>query len=233
MTYKTDIARAMRRVGLSRLVDSSVLRRATGVTIPATRQPSDEDQSATPSNLGINGPKLSVIVPTYNVEEYLANCLDSILGQSYTNLDVIVVNDGSTDQSGAIADSFARKHKRLRVIHKHNAGLGAARNTGLDYSDSEYVTFVDSDDTLPPDAYQTAMTSLLNTNSDVSIGSVERFDSRNKWLPFWVKLAHDEYRPAIHGLDFPPIMWDVFAWNKIYKRHLGSAGWTFSRGHSI
>lgn len=218
MTYKTDIARAMRRVGLSRLVDSSVLRRATGVTIPATRQPSDEDQSATPSNLGINGPKLSVIVPTYNVEEYLANCLDSILGQSYTNLDVIVVNDGSTDQSGAIADSFARKHKRLRVIHKHNAGLGAARNTGLDYSDSEYVTFVDSDDTLPPDAYQTAMTSLLNTNSDVSIGSVERFDSRNKWLPFWVKLAHDEYRPAIHGLDFPPIMWDVFAWNKIYKR---------------
>lgn len=219
MTYKTDIARALRRAGLSRLVESPMLRRAAGVIPPNVKQAEDRDHtSASSIDLGANGPKLSVIVPAYNVQQYLATCLDSILSQSYSNLDVIVVNDGSKDQTGNIADEYARKHKRLRVIHKRNAGLGAARNTGLDFSDSEYVTFVDSDDIVPPDAYKTAMKSLLNTGSDLSVGSVERFDSRNKWLPFWVHLAHDEYRPSVRGLDFPPIMWDVFAWNKVYKR---------------
>ena len=86
---------------------------------------------------------LSVIIPVYNVEEYLAKCLDSILGQTYQNLEVILVNDGSKDGSGSICDAYAQKDSRIRVIHKENGGLSSARNAGMDAATGEYITFVD------------------------------------------------------------------------------------------
>lgn len=97
---------------------------------------------------------LSVIVPVYNVEEYLVRCVDSILAQTYENLEVILVDDGSPDGSGAICDDFAAKDARVKVIHQENGGLSRARNAGLDAATGEYITFVDSDDWIEKDSYE-------------------------------------------------------------------------------
>lgn len=97
---------------------------------------------------------LSVIIPVYNVEEYLARCVNSILNQTHPALEVILVNDGSTDGSGSICDAFARIDPRVRVIHKENGGLSSARNAGMDAAAGEYITFVDSDDWIEENAYE-------------------------------------------------------------------------------
>lgn len=96
---------------------------------------------------------LSVIVPVYNVENYLSRCVDSILSQSGVTLEVLLVDDGSTDASGKICDSYVARDGRVKVIHKENGGLSSARNAGLDRASGDYVTFVDSDDYLEPEAY--------------------------------------------------------------------------------
>ena len=97
---------------------------------------------------------LSVIIPVYNVEEYLAKCVDSILNQTYRNLEVILVNDGSTDGSGAICDTYLPKDARVKVIHKENGGLSSARNAGMDAAKGEYISFIDSDDWIEADSYE-------------------------------------------------------------------------------
>ena len=89
---------------------------------------------------------ISVIVPVYNAEKYLVRCVDSILNQTYSNLEIILVDDGAKDNSGAMCDDFARKDARIRVIHKENGGLSSARNAGIDIAKGEYFGFVDSDD---------------------------------------------------------------------------------------
>jgi len=99
-------------------------------------------------------PLLSVIIPVYKVENYLARCVDSILGQTYTELEVILVDDGSPDASGSICDRYALQDSRVRVIHKENGGLSSARNVGIDMAAGEYITFVDSDDWIESDAYE-------------------------------------------------------------------------------
>jgi len=102
-------------------------------------------------------PKISVIVPVYGVEEYLPKCLDSILNQTFRDLEVIAVDDGSPDRCGEICDEYAEKDDRIRVIHKENGGLSSARNAGLDIARGEFLSFVDSDDTLTPDCYEKAI----------------------------------------------------------------------------
>lgn len=97
---------------------------------------------------------LSVIVPVYNVEQYLPRCVDSILAQTYPNLEIILVDDGAQDASGKICDDYAARDPRIRVIHKENGGLSSARNAGLDAARGEYLAFVDSDDWIEPDAYE-------------------------------------------------------------------------------
>lgn len=96
---------------------------------------------------------LSVIIPVYNVEDYLVRCVESVLCQTYTNLEIILVDDGSPDGSGKICDDFAARDRRVKVIHKENGGLSSARNAGLDIARGEYITFVDSDDWVEPDSY--------------------------------------------------------------------------------
>ena len=100
---------------------------------------------------------LSVIIPVYNVEEYLVKCVESILNQTYRSLEVILVNDGSKDASGSICDKLAAKDPRVKVIHKENGGLSSARNAGMDAATGEYITFVDSDDWIEADAYEHLM----------------------------------------------------------------------------
>lgn len=98
-------------------------------------------------------PLISVVVPVYNVEQYLHRCVDSILAQTYEHLEVILVDDGAKDSSGAICDDYAGKDSRVKVIHKENGGLSSARNAGIDIARGEYLAFVDSDDWVEPDAY--------------------------------------------------------------------------------
>lgn len=97
---------------------------------------------------------ISVIVPVYNVEDYLERCVDSIIKQTYINLEIILVDDGSTDQSGEICDKYKEKDNRIKVIHKKNGGLSSARNKGLEIAHGEYVGFVDSDDYIAEDMYE-------------------------------------------------------------------------------
>lgn len=98
--------------------------------------------------------KISVIVPVFNVAQYLEQCLDSIIGQTYENLEIILVDDGSTDSSGSICDSYKNVDSRIKVIHKKNGGLSDARNVGLDNCKGDYISFVDSDDYLSPYFYE-------------------------------------------------------------------------------
>lgn len=100
-------------------------------------------------------PLISIIVPVYQVEAYVSECVESLLAQTYTNLEILLVDDGSTDGSGEICDEYACQDSRIRVIHQVNQGLSAARNTGLDQAAGEYVAFVDSDDAVMPDFIET------------------------------------------------------------------------------
>lgn len=114
-----------------------------------------------------NGPLLSIIVPVYNVEKYLRRCLDSILAQTFTNIEVIAVNDGSPDNCGKILDEYAQKDKRIKVIHKENGGVSSARNTGLDMATGTYIGFVDPDDTILPDMYEYLYTQIIENRCDI------------------------------------------------------------------
>lgn len=115
------------------------------------------------------GEKISVIVPVYNVEQYLERCVDSIISQTYTNLEIILVNDGSTDNSGKLCDELAKKDERIRVIHKENGGLSDARNRGIDEAESDLVGFIDSDDYIDSDMYEVLLKNLNDTDANLSM----------------------------------------------------------------
>lgn len=110
---------------------------------------------------------VSVIIPVYNVEKYLQKCIDSVLNQSYKNLDIILINDGSTDNSGDICNEYARRHKQIRVITQENRGLSGARNAGLDLPDlGKYIMFLDSDDALAPNIIEETLKCLVENDAD-------------------------------------------------------------------
>lgn len=112
---------------------------------------------------------ISVIVPIYNVEKYLYKCLDSILSQTYSNLEVILVDDGSPDNCPRICDEYAKRDTRIKVVHKENGGLSDARNAGIDASSGDYICFIDSDDTIDMDMIKLLYESLTKENSDVAL----------------------------------------------------------------
>lgn len=118
---------------------------------------------------------ISVIVPIYKVEDYLRPCVDSILCQTYSNLEVILVDDGSPDHCGAICDEYADKDSRIKVIHKENGGLSDARNAGMEAATGAYLSFVDSDDLLPSNALQLMLDIALRENAELVIGGHARF----------------------------------------------------------
>lgn len=163
-------------------------------------------------------PKLAVIVPAYNVSQYLEDCVKSIVNQSYTNWEMVIINDGSVDATGSVADQLAAADGRITVIHQENRGLGAARNVGIHRTKAPYMTFIDSDDLIAAEAFSLMMESAAESGSDVVIGSIDRFNSTRSWVPFWVELVHNERRLSITAKELPPVMWDVFACNKIFKR---------------
>ncbi len=112
---------------------------------------------------------ITVIVPVYNVEQYVARCIDSISNQTYKNLEIILVDDGSKDSSGIICEDYAKKDSRIKVIHTKNGGVSNARNAGLDIATGDFIAFVDSDDYILANMYETMLQELLNNEADIAI----------------------------------------------------------------
>ena len=116
----------------------------------------------------MNQPLLSVIVPCYNVEKHIDKCITSIVGQTYSNLEILLIDDGSSDNSGTICDAWQERDSRIKIIHKQNEGASLARKTGIENATAEYVTFVDADDWIDVNMYSNMMAALLSTNSDIA-----------------------------------------------------------------
>jgi glycosyltransferase involved in cell wall biosynthesis len=168
-------------------------------------------------------PLLSVVVPAYDVEDYLSDCLRSILGQSHSRLEVVIVDDGSTDSTGEIADRVAAEDSRVRVIHQPNAGLGAARNEGVRRSTGTYLAFADSDDLVVDGAYAAMVASLERTGSDVAVGAVERLRGDERFMTPLMRENHQEQRLGVGIAEAPLVLADVFAWNKVFRRSFWDA----------
>ena len=111
---------------------------------------------------------VSVIIPAYNIEDYIGRCLDSIISQTYKNLEIIVVDDGSRDYTGEILDNYAKKDRRIKVIHKENGGVSSARNKGIEAAEGDYIGFIDGDDLIEPGMYKTLVDLLEEENADIA-----------------------------------------------------------------
>lgn len=122
-----------------------------------------------------NLPLISIVVPVYNVADYLEECIDSIRQQTYKNLEIIIVDDGSTDKSGEICDGYSQQDNRIKIIHQKNSGLSAARNTGIDTATGEFLFFIDSDDIIHHKCIETLYINLYNNNADISSAELQRF----------------------------------------------------------
>lgn len=118
---------------------------------------------------------ISIIVPIYKVEKYIHKCIDSLINQTYKNIEIILIEDGSPDNCAKICDEYAEKDKRIKVIHKENAGLSAARNDGVDICMGEYVTFVDSDDYISYSFCEELLNAIVENNADIAICGINRF----------------------------------------------------------
>ncbi len=172
-------------------------------------------------------PLISVIIPVYNVEKYLRRCLDSVIAQTYQNLEIICVDDGSVDESGKICDQYAVRDARIKVIHQENQGVSAARNRGLDAAEGEYIAFVDSDDYILEDMYKKMLDKLLNYNVDLCVCQWQYEFSDGRQV-----VKRKNIDPTIYGrktsLEFARFLYRsnyengvvVAAWNKLYRRAL-------------
>lgn len=166
---------------------------------------------------------ISVIVPVYNVEPYLRECVDSILAQTYRDFELILVDDGSPDNCGAICDEYAEKDDRIRVIHQQNGGLSAARNAGLDVAMGEYVTFVDSDDQVSPVYLECLFTLLENNEAEVATCRALFCRSMPGLIDDTLSLGNCEVIIGKEACQQPYLqggILDVTAWGKLYARHL-------------
>jgi CDP-glycerol glycerophosphotransferase len=163
-------------------------------------------------------PRLSVVIPIYNVEEFLEPCLDSLLAQTFTDFEAIMVDDGSTDRSAEIAERYVALDERFRLVSQPNGGLSSARNTGTDHATGELLVFLDSDDMLTENAYELLVGALDRTGSDFATGNVYRL---TKWAsvqsPFLAR-AFSETRLNTHVTKYRPLLADRPAWNKVWRR---------------
>ena len=168
-------------------------------------------------------PKISIIVPIYNVEKYLKQCIDSILVQSYENWECILVNDGSTDSSGSICDEYAIKDSRIRVIHKNNEGVSSARNLGLSYANGEWIYFVDSDDTLYHNALSIFNGMIVNSVDAIMAGytvSPEYYDRiilKHINFKYSIISIHDALMEMYKPTDFS---YQGYLWCKLFKKSI-------------
>ena len=165
---------------------------------------------------------ISVIVPVYNVEKYLRRCIDSIINQTYTNLEIILVDDGSPDNCGKICDEYADKDSRIKVIHQQNGGLSAARNAGLDIATGDYIGFVDSDDYIAPEMYEKLYEALVQSDADVSICNFQRVDEEGNRLKTREKINNDIFTnyQALTELQGNKGLCFIIVCNKLFNKAL-------------
>ena len=163
---------------------------------------------------------ISVIIPVYNVEEYLCRCVDSVLDQTYRNTEILLVDDGSPDNCPAICDEYARQDARVRVLHQENKGLSGARNAGIDVAKGQWLAFVDSDDYLAPDFLERLLEACERTGSDLSVCRWEYV--RGEKIPEHGTGETRVYtgREMLANLYLPDGAYFVVAWNKLYRREL-------------
>lgn len=176
--------------------------------------------------------EVSIIVPVYNVENYLRRCVDSILGQTFRNYELILVNDGSKDSSGKLCEEYAMQYSNVRVIHKSNGGPSSARNEGLEVADGKYFAFVDSDDYIHPEMIGTLHALARSHSSDVVMCQYRRTTEEKvthksdfaeakvchytniQAVDELLRIDEDHQSGKTNGLHW------ILAWNKLYKRHL-------------
>ena len=166
--------------------------------------------------------KISIIVPIYNVEKYLEKCIKSILSQTYKNLEIILVDDGSPDKCGMICDKYKEIDDRIIVIHQENKGLSGARNTGLKNANGKYVCFIDSDDYINEHMIETLYENLIKTGSDISICDFfqvkENENIKIKKIENAVKIMNKQ--ECLKKLLYHKYKLDIVTWNKLYKQEL-------------
>ncbi|UOE95442.1 glycosyltransferase [Alkalihalobacillus sp. LMS39] len=169
-------------------------------------------------------PIISIIVPIFNVEKYIANCLDSLLNQSLKNIEIILVNDGSSDESGVIAEKYARTDDRIVVIHQKNKGISSARNSGLEIATGQYIGFVDPDDWIEESMYEKLYDVARKTDSSIVFcGFYEFYEDTSRKVeilyPF-LSNVNEGKSEVEREILLPVIIGKVhaFTWNKIYKR---------------
>lgn len=168
---------------------------------------------------------ISVVVPVYNVELYLEKCIESIINQTYKNLEIILVDDGATDRSGKICDDYSQKDSRIKVIHKQNGGLSEARNAGIEIACGDYIAFVDSDDFIHPKMYETMMNIMRKDHSDMIVCGITPVSDQAE-IDQNMKIPNDSDR-IVNGVEFQHMYFDrkyaqtvVVAWNKLYSRRM-------------
>ncbi len=163
---------------------------------------------------------ISVIIPVYKVEAYLRRCVDSVLNQTYTNTEIILVDDGSPDHCPSICDEYARQDVRVRVIHQKNAGLSGARNAGIDVAKGQWLAFVDSDDYLAADFLEGLYQACIETGSDLSVC---------RWLSVRGEAVTEQGSKAVETCSGREMLGKIYesdgarfvvAWNKLYRREL-------------
>ena len=167
---------------------------------------------------GEKAPLLSIIVPVYKVENYLPKCIDSILAQTFTDFELILVDDGSPDDCPALCDAAAEKDARVRVIHQKNGGLSAARNAGLDAARGAWIGFVDSDDYIAPEMYEVLYQAVQSTGADLALCDYAEVDEAGTPCPqMHVSLSEGELTGQELLKRASGLMVQL-AWNKLYRR---------------
>ncbi len=159
---------------------------------------------------------ISIVIPIYNIEQYLTKCLDSIVAQTYSNIEILLINDGSSDNSGVICDEYAAKESRIKVFHSENRGVARARQLGVENSSGEYIIFVDSDDWIPKCGVE-SLYSNMDSHIDIVVGGYSLHEQSKTTLI--------EYKPTIYSGEqlLNLIMgFDIYVapWGKIYRRSL-------------
>lgn len=164
-----------------------------------------------------NKPLISIVIPAYNVENYLQECLDSCLAQTYEKIQVVIVNDGSDDQSGEIAEKYTASDRRLKYIQQENQGVSFARNVGIDNSLGDYVMFIDGDDFIADDCVEKMVNELLRTDADMVFCEAYRWYDDKRKEEF---LINPESLKIENGTDYLESNLTTYMWGKIYRRSL-------------
>ena len=169
--------------------------------------------------------EISIVVPVYNVEKYLQECIDSIMAQSFTNFELILVDDGSGDRSGEICDIYSQKDARVKVIHKSNGGLSSARNAGIHIAKGEYIGFVDSDDCIEKEMFAELYKAVRKYQSDIAVCSFAQIDENGRRGEHFSDFDTEMILSRMQAQEkyfqgYAQSMIYTVAWNKLYRRSL-------------